>query len=77
MNFLHVEIYISGGLTPDKIKNFEEANSPVNGYFVGDYISSAKPNNVTANIREIDNKPIAKRGRLPGRIENPRLDRII
>ena len=77
MNFLHVEIYISGGLTPDKIKNFEETNSPVNGYFVGDYISSAKPNNVTANIREIDNNPVAKRGRIPGRIENPRLDRVI
>ena len=29
------------------------------------------------DIKEIENKPIAKRGRIPGRQDNPRLDRII
>ena len=49
----------------------------MNGYFVGDYIASSSPNNVRADIKEIENKPIAKRGRIPGRRDNPRLDRII
>ena len=31
---------------------------------------------VDANRKEIDGRPVAKRGRIPGRTENPRLERI-
>ncbi len=76
-NFKHVEIYISGGLNPERIKGFEESDAPVNGYLVGSYISDAPPNDFTGDIREIEGKAVSKRGRLPGRVENPRLDRVI
>lgn len=77
MNFKHVEIYISGGLNPTRIKEFQDLDSPVNGYLVGSYISGAAPNDFTADIREIEDKAVAKRGRIPGRLEGPRLARII
>ena len=77
MNFKHVEIYISGGLNPTRIKEFQDSNSPVNGYLVGSYISGASPNDFTADIREIEDKAVAKRGRIPGKLDGPRLDRII
>ena len=77
MNFKHVEIYISGGLKPTRIKEFQDLNSPVNGYLVGSYISGASPNDFTADIREIEDKAVAKRGRIPGKLDGPRLDRII
>ena len=77
MNFKHVEIYVSGGFTPEKIKEFQEANAPVIGYLVGSYISSAAPKEFRADILEIEDKPIAKRGRVPGRLDGNRLDRIL
>ena len=77
MNFKHVEIYISGGLNPSRIKEFQDLGSPVNGYLVGSYISGASPNDFTADIREIEDKAVAKRGRIPGKLDGPRLDRII
>ena len=77
MNFKHVEIYISGGLNPTRIKEFQDLNSPVNGYLVGSYISGASPNDFTADIREIEDKAVAKRGRIPGKLDGPRLGRII
>ncbi|TMG06802.1 MAG: nicotinate phosphoribosyltransferase, partial [Chloroflexi bacterium] len=47
------------------------------GFGVGSYISSAKPNDFTADLKELDGRPIAKRGRTPGITPNPRLSRII
>ena len=76
MNFRHVEIYVSGGLNPDRITEFREEKSPVNGYLVGSFISSASPNDVTADILEIEGRPVAKRGRLPGKLEGHRLGRV-
>ena len=75
--FRHVEIYVSGGFTAQKIREFVEANAPVNGFTVGEYISGATPNSFTADIHEIDGRPIAKRGRIPGITENTRLDRVM
>ena len=77
MNFKHVEIYVSGGFSPEKIREFREYEAPVNGYLVGSYISSAVPNEFRADILEIEDKPIAKRGRVPGRLDGNRLDRIL
>ena len=75
--YRHVEIFVSGGLDPDRIADFVRKEAPVNGYAVGSYISSAPPNDFTADIHEIDGHPIAKRGRIPGVTPSPKLDRII
>jgi nicotinate phosphoribosyltransferase len=71
--FEHVQIVVSGGLTPDRIRFFKEAGAPVDSFAVGSYISGASPIDFTGDIKEIDGRPIAKRGRLPGRTASPRL----
>jgi len=75
--FRHVEIFVTGHFGPEKIHEFVEAGSPVNGFGVGSTISSAPPNNFSADIHEIDGKPVARRGRTPGITPNPRLDRVM
>ena len=64
---------VSGGLTPERMGVFKEAGAPVDSYAVGSYISGATPIDFTGDIKEIDGRPIAKRGRIPGRTESPRL----
>jgi nicotinate phosphoribosyltransferase len=71
--FRHVRIVVSGGLSPDRIRYFKEAQAPVDSYAVGSYISGATPIDFTGDIKEIDGRPIAKRGRIPGLTESPRL----
>jgi nicotinate phosphoribosyltransferase len=71
--YQHVRIVISGGLTPDRIQYFKEAGAPVDSYAVGSYISGASPIDFTADIKELDGRPIAKRGRIPGITVSPRL----
>jgi nicotinate phosphoribosyltransferase len=69
----HVRIVVSGGLTPDRIRDFRERGAPADSYAVGSYISGAGPIDFTADIKEIDGRPIAKRGRIPGMTPSPRL----
>ena len=69
----HVKIVVSGGLNPERIGYFKEQAAPVDSYAVGSYISGATPIDFTGDIKEIDGKPIAKRGRIPGVTESPRL----
>lgn len=75
--FDHVGIFISGGLDAARIRAFEEAKSPIHSYGVGMAISSAPPIAFTADIKEIEDKPLTKRGRIPGAAPNPRLARVI
>ena len=75
--FRHVEIFVSGGFTAERIREFVELGVPVNGFVIGSYISSAAPNDFTADIHEVDGKPIAKRGRIPGVTASPRLARVM
>jgi nicotinate phosphoribosyltransferase len=75
--FKHVGIFVSGGIDPERIRYFNELGAPVDGYGVGSYISSAKPIDFTADLHEIEGKPIAKRGRIPGITPNPRLKRVL
>ena len=42
----------------------------------GSHISGATPIDFTGDIKEIDGKPIAKRGRIPGVTESPRLKTV-
>ena len=71
--FRHVRIVVSGGLDPDRIRYFKDAGAPVDSFAVGSYISGATPIDFTGDIKEIDGRPIAKRGRIPGVTESPRL----
>jgi nicotinate phosphoribosyltransferase len=71
--FSHVKIVVSGGLNPERIAYFKEAAAPVDSYAVGSYISGATPIDFTGDIKVIDGSPIAKRGRIPGLTESPRL----
>ncbi len=71
----HVKIFVSGGLDPERLQSFRIAGAPVDGFGVGSAISGARPLDFTADIKEVDNHPVAKRGRIPGIVENPRLQR--
>jgi nicotinate phosphoribosyltransferase len=75
--FQHVKLVVSGGITPTRIRQFLEAGAPVDSFGVGSYISGARPIDFTADIKEVEGKPMAKRGRIPGIIANPNLHRAI
>jgi len=75
--FKQVRIFVSGGIDPQRITYFIESGAPVDGFGVGSYISGAKPIDFTADLHELEGKPIAKRGRIPGITPNPRLKRIM
>ena len=75
--FTHVEITVSGGLTPERIRRYVAERAPVDTFGVGCYIGSAKPMSFRADIHEVDGRPMARRGRIPGLTVNPRLDRIM
>ena len=72
-----VGIFVSGGINPERIVHFIEKKAPVDGFGVGSYISGARPIDFTADLHEIEDKPIAKRGRIPGITPNPRLKQIL
>ncbi len=74
--YTHVRIVVSGGLNPERIAYFHEQGAPVDSFAVGSYISGATPIDFTGDIKEIDGKPIAKRGRIPGITESPRLKTV-
>ncbi|KRT34883.1 quinolinate phosphoribosyl transferase protein [Acetomicrobium hydrogeniformans ATCC BAA-1850] len=73
--FNHVKIVVSGGLNPERIKLLLHAGADVFG--VGSYIAHGTPRDMTMDLKMIDGKPIAKRGRLPGIEDNPRLRRFL
>jgi len=75
--FKKVQIFVSGGLDPERINHFLESGAPVNGFGVGSYISGARPIDFTADLHAVAGKPIAKRGRIPGITANPKLKQIM
>ena len=75
--FNKVKIFVSGGISVDRIRQYVEAGAPVDGFGVGSYITGAKPLDITADLHQIEGKPIAKRGRIPGITPNPRLKRLL
>lgn len=70
----HVKIFVSGGLTPERIMLLKEAGADAFG--IGSYISGASPIDMTLDIKEIDGNPVAKRGRIPGIINNTKLKKL-
>lgn len=71
--FPHVKIVVSGGLNPEKIALLRDK---ADVFGVGSYISSAPPIDMTMDIKEVAGQNVAKRGRIPGIIPNPRLKRL-
>jgi nicotinate phosphoribosyltransferase len=72
----NVKIVVSGGMDVDRIGVFREAGAPVDSFAVGSYISKASPIDFTGDLKEIDGRPVAKRGRIPGLSTTQRLERI-
>jgi nicotinate phosphoribosyltransferase len=75
-DFTHIRIIVSGGLTPERITYFKEAGAPVDSFAVGSYISGARPVDFTGDLKEIDGRAVAKRGRIPGLTPSPRLSTV-
>lgn len=75
--FKDVRIVVSGGLDPERIRYFLDEGAPADVFAVGSYISDARPINFTADLHEVEGRPIAKRGRMPGLTQNPRLRRVM
>lgn len=72
--YQHVQIFVSGGLDPEKIKILKEAGA--DSFGVGSYISGARAIDMTMDLKEVDGKPVAKRGRIPGITPNERLVKV-
>ncbi|MCL1875663.1 MAG: nicotinate phosphoribosyltransferase [Synergistaceae bacterium] len=72
--FNAVKIVVSGGLDPERIKALADAGADVFG--VGSYISHAEPIDMTMDIKEIEGKRVAKRGRIPGLQNSSRLNKV-
>ena len=75
--FAHVRIFVSGGVDPERIRLFAAAGAPVDGFGIGSAISGASPIDFTADIKAVEGRPLAKRGRIPGITPNPRLIRVL
>jgi nicotinate phosphoribosyltransferase len=71
-----VKIVVSGGIDPDRIRLFREQQATVDLFGVGSAVSSAPPIDFTADLKVVDGRPLAKRGRIPGITANPRLQRV-
>lgn len=69
--YKHVEVFVSGGLNPERVTLLSDAGASAFG--VGSYISGAQAIDMTMDIKEINGQPIAKRGRIPGITANDRL----
>jgi nicotinate phosphoribosyltransferase len=68
-----VRIVVSGGFTPERIREFERLDVPVDAYGVGSSLLRGE-NDFTADIVLLDGKPCAKVGR--SYRPNPRLERV-
>ncbi len=73
--FNHVKIFASGGITLERMPALIEAG--VDAFGVGSFISRAPAIDMTMDLKEIDGKPIAKRGRIPGLTATARLQRYL
>ena len=59
-----VGIFVSGGVTPERVLALKEVG--VTGFGIGSYIAAAPPLDMTMDLKVVDGKPVAKRGRIPG-----------
>jgi len=71
--FKHVRIIVSGGFDVEKIRHFEEAGVPVDGYGVGSSLFQGRFD-FTADVVLLGGKPCAKTGRVYR--PNARLEKV-
>jgi nicotinate phosphoribosyltransferase len=69
-----IRIFVSGGFTAEKIREFERAGVPVDGYGVGSSLFEGKYD-FTADIVLLEGKPAAKIGR--SFRPNPRMEEVV
>lgn len=62
--FSRVGIFVSGGLSPERVAELREAGAA--GFGVGHYVAAAPPLDFTMDLKEVGGRPVAKRGRIPG-----------
>ena len=74
--FPNVKIFVSGGVDLERIELFKREGAPIDGYGIGSAISGAAPIDFTGDLKEIEGKAIAKRGRIPGLTDNSRLKKV-
>lgn len=72
--YRHVKIFVSGGLDPDRIGILKQAGA--DSFGVGSFISGASAIDMTMDIKEVSGVAVAKRGRIPGIIENKSLKKM-
>jgi len=72
-----VGIFVSGGLTPERLRQFRDSGVEIAGFGVGSAIAGAPPIDFTADIKAIGGHPVAKRGRIPGITSNPALHPVL
>lgn len=72
--FGHVKVIVTGGLTPERILLLKAAGADAFG--VGSFISGAKAIDMTMDIKEVEGKSVAKRGRIPGITLSPNLVKV-
>jgi nicotinate phosphoribosyltransferase len=72
--FTQVQITVSGGFDPEKIRRFEADAVPVNSYGVGSSLFAGRVD-FTADIVRVDGAPVAKKGRAYQ--ANPRLETVV
>ena len=75
--YSHVEIVLSGMLTPQVIASLVSNRAPINALQVTGYIGEAPPIGFNASIHETDGEATARRGIIPGVTPNDRLAEII
>jgi len=74
-DYRHVEIVVSGEMSPARIKRLLDDSAPVDVFHDTGYIAAAKPIGFRANIRTISDKPVPQEQEpLP---HNPRLVRLL
>jgi nicotinate phosphoribosyltransferase len=71
--FQQVQITVSGGFDPAKIRRFESEGVPVDSYGVGSSLFAGRYD-FTADIVSVNGKPVSKAGR--SFRPNPRLERV-
>ena len=66
-----ISVMVSGGLSPERAVELAAAGADAFG--VGHAISKAPPLDMTLDLKVVDGKPVAKRGRIPGLTATTRL----
>ncbi len=66
---------LGGGLDPERIELLAAAGADAFG--VGSFISGAPAIDMTMDLKEVNGRAVAKRGRLPGLSDTSRLERVL